>query len=541
MKIAIAQINPIVADLAGNKDKILNFINQAKELNADLVVFPEMTTLGYPPMDLLENKNLINQNIAAVNEIAAQTKDIAVICGYVEKEHDRLYNAAAFIKDGIITEKYFKTLLPTYDVFDEDRYFTAGDKYPVIEYQGKKIAMTICEDIWNIDNSTLIKEKPYQRNPVNNYAKQGIDLLINLSASPFVRGKNPAKWELCSRLAKTTNMDLLYVNQVGGNDSLIFDGGSFAVNNKGYIISAAKRFEEDLIIVDFDDKQNMNLFENELEDIEKALVLGLRDYVSKCGFKEVLIGLSGGIDSALVAALAVKALGKEAVMGITMPSKFSSKGSVDDSVKLADNLNIRIEKIAIENLYDQFNSDLADLFAGYSFDVTEENLQARIRGNILMAASNKFGRLLLTTGNKSELAMGYCTLYGDMNGGLAVISDLPKTLVYALAKYINREQEIIPEDTITKPPSAELREDQTDQDSLPEYDILDGILEAYVEKKMSAGQIIKLGYDKEVVNFVLKAVDRNEYKRRQAAPGLKITSKSFGLGRRIPMAQLLKH
>lgn len=544
MKIAMAQINPIIADIEGNKEKIITNIEKAKKKGAELVVFPEMTTLGYPPMDLLENNSLIEKNLEALNEIAEKVSKIAVICGYVEKDDSvspNLYNAVAFIKDGQIVSKHYKSLLPTYDVFDEKRYFSESKESNIITVSGKKLGITICEDIWNIEEPSLVGERKYAYNPVEVLVKQGAEIILNLSASPYVIGKNTAKWNLTSKLANKNDIIFIYVNQVGGNDSLIFDGGSFAVADDGVFLASAKRFEEDLVVVDTKSNERVVLDENELEDVENALVLGLRDYVKKCGFKGVLLGLSGGIDSALVCALAVKALGKNSVIGITMPSIYSSEGSVNDSVKLAKNLDIKIEKIAIKELFDQFNNDLSVIFKGYKQDVTEENLQARIRGNILMAASNKFDKLLLTTGNKSELAMGYCTLYGDMNGGLAVISDLPKTLVYKLAKFINRDKEIIPEDTITKPPSAELRENQTDQDSLPEYEILDGILEAYIEKRKSVQDIIDLGYNAEIVDFVLKTVDRNEYKRRQAAPGLKVTSKAFGLGRRVPIAQGMRH
>ncbi|MGL4370089.1 MAG: NAD+ synthase, partial [Spirochaetota bacterium] len=407
-----------------------------------------------------------------------------------------------------------------------------------------KIGITICEDIWNDKDDSLtgsyIEGRRYDCDPVEELAGMGIDFLVNISASPFAQGKNRVKRERIVSLAERKGFPVIYVNQTGGNDSLIFDGGSF-ITRDGIITASAASFKEDLLTSDTDSRAETVSAEEGIDTIEKALVLGLKDYCRKCGFARVLVGLSGGIDSALTAALAVKALGRENVMGVTMPSVFSSQGSVDDSVSLAAHLGIEIETIAIKDLYDRFLLDLAPVFAGRKNDVTEENLQARIRGNLLMAISNKFGSLLLTTGNKSELAMGYCTMYGDMSGGLAVISDLPKTMVYALARHINLAGEIIPSATIEKPPSAELRDNQKDQDTLPPYDILDGILECYIEKRMARKDILNLGYPEDTVDFVLRTVDRNEFKRRQAAPGLKVTTKAFGIGRRIPMAMKLSH
>jgi len=544
MKIALAQINPVIADIEGNRQRIIDCIESARRSGAELVVFPEMSTIGYPPMDLLENRKLIDDNLRSIETIARHTTDIAVIAGYVDYDTARkpmLYNTAAFMKGGTIASSHRKTLLPTYDVFDELRYFSPAPGQERIIFKGQKIGITVCEDIWNeadYNNKFFMENRRYLTDPLKSILKDGLDLVINISASPYCMGKNTVKWDMITSIAKKYAVPVLYVNQVGGNDSLIFDGNSFYVNGKGDIIAMAKAFEEDLLVVDTQsDGPAVIPKEDTLEDIRRALVLGIRDYMRKCGFRDVVVGLSGGIDSALTAALAVEALGPGHVTGITMPSVYSSRGSVDDSIQLAENLGIRISTIPIVDLFDQYKKTLSGIFNGLPEDVTEENIQARIRGNLLMSVSNKFGCLLLTTGNKSELATGYCTLYGDMSGGLAVISDVPKTLVFKLAKHLNRDREIIPQATIEKPPSAELRENQTDQDSLPPYDILDQILECYVEKKMSLEEIVRLGFPAAVVADVLKKVNTNEYKRIQAAPGLKVTSKAFGIGRRVPIAQ----
>ncbi|HOF34372.1 MAG TPA: NAD+ synthase [Spirochaetota bacterium] len=538
MKIALAQFNPIVGDISGNKNKIINLIEESGKQNADIIVFPELATIGYPPMDLLENKALIKQNIDSLIEIASKVSDTAVVIGAATTdESGNIFNSALFISHGKIIRTYNKTLLPNYDVFDEERYFTSGNSYLPVEFKGIKIGLTVCEDIWNCEDSEFTGGRKYDIDPVSIYAEKKIDLLINISASPFVTGKIQSRREMASSIAKKYAIEIVYVNQVGGNDSLVFDGSSFGVNKKGQITSTGKYFEEGITYHLFGSENQIHFNDNLLEEIESALICGLRDYAHKSGFNKALLGLSGGIDSALTAVIAAKALGKENVTGITMPSVFSSQGSVDDSKKLADNLGINFEIIPIKRLHESYIEDLAHVFKNAKPDVTEENLQARIRGNLLMAYSNKFSALLLSTGNKSELSMGYCTLYGDMNGGLAVISDLPKTTVYELSKFINRNGEIIPSDTITKPPSAELRENQTDQDTLPPYDILDSIIECYIEKKMSSAEIIQKGFDKATVEFVLKAIDRNEYKRRQAAPGLKVTGKAFGIGRRYPIVQ----
>ncbi len=543
MKLAIAQINPVIADISGNLEKILNCIDRARDAHADIVVFPEMSTIGYPPMDILENKKLILDNLASLDAIASHCSGIAAIVGFVDFDRDNppmLFNAAAFIDDRKIVSRYHKILLPTYDVFDEMRYFTPGVLQEPVTFCGKRIGLTICEDIWNdidCDNFQYMERRRYLADPVKGLADKNIDLLVNISASPYTRGKNTVKRRMIAEIAQRHNVPIAYVNQVGGNDSLIFDGYSFYVDRTGAFKAIGRGFEEDLLIIeDTDSSITEEPSEFIIEDIRKALILGLRDYVRKCGFKDVIVGLSGGIDSALTATLAAQALGAEHVTGITMPSMYSSRGSVDDSEKLAKNLGIKIYTIPIIDLYNQFTGSLREIFAERAEDVTEENIQARIRGNLLMSISNKFGSLLLTTGNKSELATGYCTLYGDMSGGLAVISDLPKTLVYELSRHINIEREIIPVETIEKPPSAELRENQKDQDSLPPYDILDAILELYIEKKLSSDEIIEQGFSPETVRYVLGMVNRNEYKRIQAAPGLKVTSKAFGIGRRIPIA-----
>lgn len=548
MKIAIAQVNPTIADIEGNCKKICNYIGNAITLGADLVVFPEMAIIGYPPMDLLKHKKLIEDNIQALHTIASYSKEIAVICGYVEFNADNpsmLYNAAAFMSDGKIQSKHFKTLLPTYDVFDELRYFSPSLGQEPVFFKGNKIGITICEDIWNdmsFSDDVFMEFRRYSVDPIKNLMKKGTNIIINISASPYVKGKNSIKWGRIQNIAKRYQVPIIYVNQVGGNDSLVFDGNSFVLDTKGNFIAKANSFEEDIVVFDTEENYQQIVCEEDfLEDVKRALILGIRDYVDKSGFSKVVLGLSGGIDSALTACLAVSALGKDNVLCITMPSKFSSQGSIEDSITLAKNLGVRIYTIPIKNLYEVYLQELTPFFNHMPFDSTEENIQARIRGNILMAFSNKYGYLLLTTGNKSELSMGYCTLYGDMAGGLAVLSDVPKTMVYALSYYINREKEIIPKAILEKAPSAELRENQKDQDSLPPYEILDQIIERYVDLKMSAEQIIAHGFNPEIVYSVLGTIDRNEYKRKQAPIGLKVTTKAFGVERRIPIVQRFKH
>jgi len=547
MKIAIAQINPVVADIEGNRKKIITFIKNAESEGADLVVFPEMSTIGYPPMDLLESGKLVDDNLRSLEHIKEYSTGIncAVIIGFVDYDIDNppmLFNSAAVIKKGELIFRQDKTLLPGYDVFDEYRYFSPAKTFSVFEFMGRKIGVTICEDIWsalNTDNSRFMEQRRYHADPVSILVERGADVIINISASPYIKGKRQVRMEMLSKLASKHKIPVIYANQVGGNDSLIFDGNSFCINACGGIYAHAAGFDEDLLVARLDGSTPQNIEVNDIEDIRKGLELGLKDYMRKSGFKKAVLGLSGGIDSALTAALACDALGPDNVFGITMPSVYSSAGSVDDSYKLARNLGMKIETIAIKGLHDRFRDDLDVVFHGMAEDVTEENIQARIRGTLLMSVSNKTGAMLLTTGNKSECATGYCTMYGDMCGGLAVISDLPKTLVYELSEHINLKagRDIIPREIIEKAPSAELRPDQKDQDSLPPYDILDGILELYIEQRMSALEIEQRGYSRETIDFVLRLVNLNEYKRFQAAPGLKVTSKAFGIGRRIPLVK----
>ena len=542
MRIALAQINPTVGDIAGNARKMQQFIDRAKAERADLCVFPELSLIGYPPKDLLLKPYFIDDNLRTLKSMAAAVHGIDVIVGYAERNDSPvgrpLHNAVALLRDGAIVSRHFKTLLPTYDVFDESRYFEPGpvkEKLPIIA--GKPVGLSICEDLWN--DERLIARRLYHINPIADLAAAGADVILNSSASPFVVGKHAFRLELFGSQARHFGKPLVYVNQVGGNDELVFDGNSVVLDADGRVIAQAKDFEEDLLIADLPGgAKTLHVPSSGIESIYKALILGLHDYVNKCGFRSVVVGLSGGIDSALTAALAVAALGREKVVGLAMPSRFSSDHSVADAAKLAENLGIEFHNIPIAAIHNAYESTLTESFAGRAPDVTEENLQARIRGGLLMAFSNKFNHLLLTTGNKSEIAVGYCTLYGDMCGGLAVISDLPKTTVWEMSRWINqtRQKELIPESSINKVPSAELRPNQTDQDSLPPYEILDAILFRYVEEEKSAAQIIADGFESATVQRVIQLIDRSEYKRRQAAPGLKVTSRAFGFGRRMPIA-----
>lgn len=547
MKIAIAQINPVVADIEGNRNKIISFIKKAEQQKADMVIFTEMATVGYPPMDLLESSRLVDDNLRSVEEIRKFCRRVncAVVLGFVDYNRvnpPMLYNSAAVIRNGEMIFRQDKTLLPGYDVFDEYRYFSPSSGSSVFDFMGRKIGLTICEDIWaalNTDNSRFMEKGRYNADPVKQLVGSGADVIINISASPYIKGKRQVRMEMLSKLARDHGISIIYANQAGGNDSLIFDGNSFCINGKGELYAHAEGFEEDLLFFELDIGRAMSVEIDDIEDIRKGLVLGVNDYLRKTGFSRAVLGLSGGIDSALTAVIACDALGKENVFGITMPSVYSSTGSIDDSYKLASNLGMRIETVPIRGLFDQYRKDLDVIFHGMAEDVTEENIQARIRGTLLMSVSNKTGAILLTTGNKSECATGYCTMYGDMCGGLAVIADLPKTLVYELSEHINRKagRDIIPREIIEKAPSAELRPGQKDQDSLPPYDILDGIIELYVEQRMSADEIEKHGYSRETVDHILNLVNINEYKRFQAAPGLKVTSKAFGMGRRIPLVK----
>ncbi|HEX3471931.1 MAG TPA: NAD+ synthase [Silvibacterium sp.] len=543
MKIALAQINPTIGDFCGNAQKILEFTQRAEQGGADLVLFPELAVCGYPPADLLEKPAFVERAGQVVQEIAATTANsrTAIVCGYVTPAHHgtgkHVMNSAALLRNGHVEFVQSKMLLPFYDVFDEQRYFAAAHKQRLFPLAGEHVALTICEDAWN--DKSFWENRLYSIDPVEELMRGGGSLILNISASPYWRDKREARREMLAAIARRHGRPVLMVNQVGGNDSLIFDGSSLALGRDGEVIAQAASFEEDLIFVDTESLTGDIHHNAELEDeaIFRALVLGTRDYVHKCGFSRAIIALSGGIDSAVVAAIAVEALGKENVTGIGMPSPYSSQGSIDDSRHLAENLGIRFEIIPITGLFDQYNQALAPMFTGLQPDITEENIQSRIRGNLVMALSNKFNSLVLTTGNKSEMSTGYCTLYGDMVGALAVIGDVAKTEVYALARHLNREREIIPAPIIDKAPSAELRPGQKDTDSLPPYHVLDPILEAYVERYETPELIAATqNVDIEVVRRVVKLVERSEYKRQQAAPVLKVTTKAFGMGRRFPIA-----
>lgn len=545
MRIALAQINTTVGDLAGNVDRMVAVARQAAARGADIVVFPELAVTGYPPRDLLEKQTFIDRSEEQLERLARQTAPLppAIVCGYVGRSPltagKRATNSAALLQAGRILFRQHKALLPTYDVFDEARYFLPADRQSLCSVGQTPVALVICEDAWN---DKQFWERPrYCRDPVEELLQQGARVLISINASPYHLGKRELRREVFANTARRFGIPLVYVNQVGGNDSLVFDGSSFALDPAARLSAACASFQEDLVMVDTDTgagDHHANL-PDEDEAVYEALVLGTRDYLHKCGFRRVLLGLSGGIDSSLTAALAVDAAGRENVVGVAMPGPYSTDASLNDARALAANLGIRLEVVPITPVYDRFLEVLAPLFAGLPRDVTEENLQARLRGVTLMALSNKWGALVLTTGNKSELAVGYCTLYGDMCGGLAVISDVPKTLVYKLARIANRRHHgAIPESVFEKAPSAELRPNQKDSDSLPAYDLLDQVLRAYVEDSHSPRQIADaLSLPVEFVGEIINKVDRNEYKRQQAAPGLKVTSKAFGIGRRFPIAQ----
>ena len=543
MRIGLAQLNTIVGDLAGNRLKIIAAYETLVEQGAELVVFPELATCGYPPRDLLFKRRFVSHTEESVNEILKSIKDVPTLIGTVvanTDEHGRhCYNAAVFCVNGQIKATARKCLLPTYDVFDEDRYFEPATTVTVVEHAGQRIGITICEDIWT---HPMINTRRLYRglDPLKQLASENCDLMVNLSASPWHHGKNKARQSLVTEAAKSLGCPVVYVNAIGGNDELVFDGRSLVTDSEGIITAGLSSFAEEFRVVDTAEKQpviHASFKQEDMKDIHDALVLGLRDYAQKCGFKSALIALSGGIDSALVAVIAKEAFGAENLIGVSLPSSISSEHSKDDAGILAKNLGIRFETIAIADAVAACDASLAPIFAGLDDDVTEENVQARIRGVLMMALSNKFGAILLTTGNKSEIAVGYCTLYGDMCGGLAVISDVFKTQAYDLARWINREREIIPVNTIEKPPSAELRPGQEDQDSLPPYDQLDGILRGYVEEGLSTSDLVAKGYPEDVVKDIVRKVDLNEYKRKQAAPGLKITPLAFGVGRRIPIVQ----
>lgn len=544
MRIALGQINTTVGDLSGNGQRMLEQAREAAHRKADLVIFPELSLTGYPPRDLLEKSSFIERSEQALSDLAKATADldVSVLCGYVGKSTDggkRVTNSAAVLHGGQVIFRQHKMLLPTYDVFDEARYFQPAERQEIFNLAGLPTAITICEDSWN--DKEYWKQPIYRRDPVQELVIAGAEVLLSINASPYQMHKRALRREIFSATARRFDKPLVYVNQVGGNDQLVFDGSSFAMNRQGEVIASARSFVEDMVIVDLEigTGEIRADLPNECDAAYQALVLGCRDYIHKCGFQKVLIGLSGGIDSSLVAAIAVDAVGRENVTGVGMPGPYSSEGSVTDARALAERLGIRFEIVSINDAFENFRRMLRPLLSEYSCEVAEENLQSRLRGMTLMALSNASGGLVLTTGNKSELAVGYCTLYGDMCGGLAVISDVPKTLVYELCRVANRGlNEAIPESVFEKPPSAELRPDQKDTDSLPPYEVLDSILKAYIEEGKSVPQIAQdARVSEELARDIVNKVDRNEYKRQQAAPGLKVTTKAFGIGRRFPIAQ----
>lgn len=547
MRIAAAQYNPTVGDLRGNSERLLAAAANAKEQGAHLLVTPELALTGYPPRDLCDRPGFIHDAVKVLANVVEHAPMPMLVGGIVSAGSDpftvesRISNAAVLIEKNQVRACHRKVLLPNYDVFDEVRYFTPGTGPTVARVQDVTLGITICEDMWN--DKDYWRRPRYERDPVAEVVKAGAELLVNLSASPYDRNKPDERLKMLQALARRYKCPLLYVNQVGGNDSLLFDGRSMGLAATGEVTLRAAAFREVLAMATLDTGVWRGDFAADPEcweeDVTEALCLGLRDYMRKCGFNTVVLGLSGGIDSALVAALAVRALGASRVTGVAMPSRYSSQGSIDDAQQLADRLGIRMDVVPIEPMFQSYLAALERPFADRPADITEENLQARIRGTLLMAYSNKFGALLLTTGNKSEVSVGYCTLYGDMNGGLAPISDLYKTEVYAVARYLNRHADtpVIPVSTLTKAPSAELRPNQTDQDSLPPYDVLDGILRGYVDNNDSPEQIVAHGFPQAVVQRVMTLVDRSEHKRRQMAPGLRISHKAFGEGRRFPVAQ----
>ena len=541
MKIALGQINPTVGDFTGNAGKIIDFSGRAKAAGAGLILFPELSVCGYPPRDLVERPSFVIHNRESVERIAKETAGIAVICGLVTPAQSdagkSVMNSAALLMDGKVAFVQSKMLLPTYDVFDEMRNFAPAKGQELFPFCGNRMALTICEDAWN--DKQFWAKRLYTVDPVDSLIQAGGNFVLNISASPFWIGKREFRRDMLASIARQHKVPVALVNQVGGNDSLVFDGSSLVLNREGEVVAQGSSFQEDLVYFD-----SQTLAGDRHEQIGgdeasaySALVLGTRDYMHKCGFHKAIIGLSGGIDSALTAVIAADAVGPENVIGVGMPGPYSSQGSIDDARALARNLGIRFELLSINSAYDAYRQTLQPVFAGRKEDVTEENIQSRARGTLLMALSNKFGAIVLSTGNKSELGVGYCTLYGDMVGGLAVISDVPKTLVYRLAHYVNSRRAVIPKDSLEKPPSAELRPNQKDSDSLPPYEILDAVLEDYIEDSHPAEQIAaERGIDIEVVRRVIRMVDRAEYKRQQAAPGLKISPKAFGYGRRFPIA-----
>lgn len=541
MKVTIAQLDPVVGDIEGNLGKIVDSLSKCIRDPTDLVVFPELFLTGYPPRDFLERSWFIEKIREATDEltrISTKYPNTGIITGapVPAGKGQKQYNSALFIHNGQVIGSQHKSLLPTYDVFDEARYFDPAPDIHIIPFKGERIGISICEDAWNDEELWL--NRNYSFDPVEIMAEKGATVMINISASPFYIGKEEIRYRIIQNHAKKFSIPFVLVNQVGGNDELLFDGRSMCVDRDGELIDIFPSFKEQLKTIDLNKKGTPGLYvpEDRIESVYNALVMGIRDYMGKIGFSKAVLGLSGGIDSAVVCCLAGDAIGNENVIGVSMPGPYSSKGSIEDSRKLAANLGIEFKVIPVTPIYSSYIDSLSQQFEGKERDVTEENIQARIRGNILMALSNKFGYLVLSTGNKSELAVGYCTLYGDMSGGLSVISDVPKTMIYELAQYINTRSGSIPPEIIKKPPSAELRPDQKDQDTLPPYDILDRILHCYVDEGKSFKEITVEGLEPETVEWVIQAVNRNEYKRRQAAPGLKVTSKAFGMGRRMPIA-----
>jgi NAD+ synthase (glutamine-hydrolysing) len=541
VKIALGQINPTVGDFSGNAAKIVAFAHRAQAAGAGMILFPELSVCGYPPRDLVERPSFVARNRETVERIAAETASIAVICGLVTPADSETgksaMNSAALLMDGKVAFVQSKMLLPTYDVFDEMRNFAPAKAQELFSFCGNRMALTICEDAWN--DKHFWRKRLYTVDPVEVLIRAGGNFVLNISASPFWIGKRDLRRDMLASIARQHRVPVVLVNQVGGNDSLVFDGSSLVLNSEGNVVAQGRSFEEDLIF--FDSKTLAGDMHDQLSgddaSVYSALVLGTRDYMHKCGFQKAIIGLSGGIDSALTAVIAADAVGPENVMGVGIPGPYSSQGSIDDARALARNLGIRFELLSINQAFEAYRETLRAVFAGCKEDVTEENIQSRARGTMLMALSNKFGAIVLSTGNKSELGVGYCTLYGDMAGGLAVISDVPKTLVYRLSEYVNLRRALIPQATLEKPPSAELRPGQKDSDSLPPYEVLDAVLEDYVEDSHPAERIAtERGLDIELVRRVIRMVDRAEYKRQQAAPGLKISAKAFGYGRRLPIA-----
>jgi NAD+ synthetase len=544
MTVGILQLDSTIGDFATNQKKLLAGHEKAVALGAEFVIAPELFLCGYPPRDLLLRDDFVAANLFALAETAKSVGAIPLCVGYVDRNPEKpgraLQNSAAVLQNGKIIWRTTKSLLPTYDVFDEDRYFEPAKKIEPFVFNGRKIGITICEDIWNDED--FWPERLYRRDPVKELVAQGAEIILNISASPWHVGKEKTRLEMLRRVARDEKIPLAQVNLVGANDELIFDGHSVALDAHGDIIALGKGFAEEILVADFgkSEKRKMetgNEFPSREAQIFSALSLGIRDYVRKCSFKSVIVGLSGGIDSALVAVLAADALGVENVLGVAMPARYSSEGSLTDAERLAKNLGIRYEVLPIEPVFNSVEKQLEKVFAGTKRNEAEENVQSRLRGVTLMALSNKFGALVLTTGNKSEMAVGYCTLYGDMNGALAPLADVLKTDIYKIARWVNREKNVIPENSISKPPSAELRPNQTDQDSLPPYEILDAILDLYVVKNLGRAEIVSRGFDAAIVNDVLNKINFSEYKRRQAAPGLKISPRAFGMGRRIPVAQ----